>query len=464
MKGKTLPDHVRPPATSPTAAALPGVLLLAALLAALLPSPGQAQAQDEKPGAALAPLAVIGEISAGAKGIVFNSLQSHLSRSYQLVPQAVYQKAEDEAFAALDVEQCTEENCIRKIQEILQVERLIILQMIREETLTQLTLTIVRGEERIVRDDTCPNCNILQLRAKLAGLVSAATMADLGGSAGRPGWVFVASQPTGARIVLDGRPLPQTSDALLEGVPAGEHTLSLTKGGLVAERAFRLAAGDLVRLELKLAPALAELLVNSTPFNALVTLDGEQVGKTPARLKIGGGKHLLRIEREGFVPLEREIEARAGASHTAQAALAPRDLESERAYAAAMSSHRWKFWGPLTAAILFGAAAYTEAQAVATSNETQAGLYAQAEAAVGLQEYDGLLSQLDQEREAGLGHEQSSDLGYLLAAGAGALMWWLYAPEPEEPEPPQGTFTFSVGWLPPPGGAYGGGVGLAVRW
>ena len=146
----------------------------------LLAGATMALGQAPKPGVAVAPVAAIGEIDEAEKRIVFNNLQATLSRAYRLVPQEEYRRAEEAAFASLSVEQCTEEYCIRKIQELLQVERLIVLQIIRAGTITQLTLTLVRDQDKIVRAETCQNCGVLELNDRVARLVGEVGAADVG--------------------------------------------------------------------------------------------------------------------------------------------------------------------------------------------------------------------------------------------------------------------------------------------
>ena len=99
----------------------------------MLFSPLVVFAQEEKPDAAVTPVSAMGEITEGERGIIFNTLQSNLSKNYQIISQEDYARAEEKAFEELDAEQCTAEQCIRKIQDILQVDRLFVLQIIREE-------------------------------------------------------------------------------------------------------------------------------------------------------------------------------------------------------------------------------------------------------------------------------------------------------------------------------------------
>lgn len=56
------------------------------------------------------------------------------------------------------------------------------------------------------------------------------------------------------------------------------------------------------------AATLPVLGVTSTPSGALVTVDGERVGKTPLELKIAAGAHDVQVSHEGYVAtLERVV-------------------------------------------------------------------------------------------------------------------------------------------------------------
>jgi formylglycine-generating enzyme required for sulfatase activity len=160
----------------------PSPLLAAWLLASVLAgAPLHAQGQaPERADAALTPVGTLGEFNETEKRIIFFRIQTELSKHYRLVPQEEYAKAEDRAFRELEVSKCTEEQCIRKIQELLQVERLFALQLLRERSFTQVVLTLVRPGDKIVRDDSCEGCPIGQLYAKVAALVEQIVAADRG--------------------------------------------------------------------------------------------------------------------------------------------------------------------------------------------------------------------------------------------------------------------------------------------
>lgn len=135
---------------------------LAFLLISLVAHPPLYLAQ-EKPEAALGRVAALGKISETQKKIILTRVESQLSRAYDLISQEQYARAEEAAFKSLDLGQCTEKQCIRKIQEILQVDRLFILQIIREEEFTQLSLNLIREDSKRVIERVCDKCSIGQL-------------------------------------------------------------------------------------------------------------------------------------------------------------------------------------------------------------------------------------------------------------------------------------------------------------
>ncbi len=160
------------------------LVLLVLVLFCLVPPPAAVFAQggagDEKPDAAVAPLGAIGDITEAQQRIIRTSLEALLSRNYRLISESEYLRAEELAFQQLDLEQCTEEQCIRKIQEILQVERLFVLQIIREGDFTQLSLVLVRADDRLVRAVTCDECSIRELNASVERLYRGIVADDMG--------------------------------------------------------------------------------------------------------------------------------------------------------------------------------------------------------------------------------------------------------------------------------------------
>jgi len=113
--------------------------------------------------AVLIPIGTLGEIKASQIRIISNRFMDELSNNYDLIPQEAYEKAEEVAFQELDFEECTEEQCIRYIQEILQIENMFHLQIIRDDKDTQISLTFIDLDRKIVKSSFCEDCNTSSL-------------------------------------------------------------------------------------------------------------------------------------------------------------------------------------------------------------------------------------------------------------------------------------------------------------
>jgi hypothetical protein len=94
-----------------------------------------------------------------------------LTKYFRLVPQDKFEEAQEKAFEELDYEECTEDQCIMMIQEILQVENVFSLQIVAEDGDTQLSLTWVSLDEKKVLTDYCEECKTKELNSKIELLV-----------------------------------------------------------------------------------------------------------------------------------------------------------------------------------------------------------------------------------------------------------------------------------------------------
>lgn len=54
--------------------------------------------------------------------ILQNTLTQELSKYYQILPQDQFERVQEKVFEELDYEECTEDQCIILIQEMLQIE------------------------------------------------------------------------------------------------------------------------------------------------------------------------------------------------------------------------------------------------------------------------------------------------------------------------------------------------------
>ena len=127
--------------------------------------------QSERPETIVIPVGTLGDISDSRKQIIQNTLSQELTKYFRLVPQDKFEEAQEKVFEELEYEECTEDQCIMMIQEILQVENVFSLQLVAEDVDTQLSLTWVGLEEKKVLTDFCEGCKTKELNSKIELLV-----------------------------------------------------------------------------------------------------------------------------------------------------------------------------------------------------------------------------------------------------------------------------------------------------
>jgi hypothetical protein len=129
----------------------------------------------------------------------------------------------------------------------------------------------------------------------------------------------VTSNVPGAAVLANGEPVgrtPLTSDL---AVRPDSYAIALTRDGYLPEsRQIHLHGGSMGQLDVHMAPSQAGLahggtlsLTLSEP-NAIVTIDGEARLDQARSVRLPLGPHTLRVERKGFLALEREVRISAG--------------------------------------------------------------------------------------------------------------------------------------------------------
>ena len=165
-------------------------------------------------------------------------------------------------------------------------------------------------------------------------LVTAAEIVALGGpvplraAATRPApslpeGLRVETRPPGASVWLDGH-LAGEAPLSIPDVRSGLHHVRVAEDGHApAELTFEIPDG--VRpppLRFVMAPLFAPTEIYSDPAVAAVSIDGRLVGTTPIeKLTLGPGPHVIRLDREQFLPVVRKVEARAGVKLVVRARL-----------------------------------------------------------------------------------------------------------------------------------------------
>ena len=127
--------------------------------------------QSEKPQTIIVPTGSFGEISEVRKKMLEKTLESKLDDYFAIVPKDLFEEAQEQAFQEMESDECTEEQCIRMIRDILQVENSFQMVLMVEEENTQISLTWNDLDQKRVEEDYCEGCKTKQLRQSIEGLV-----------------------------------------------------------------------------------------------------------------------------------------------------------------------------------------------------------------------------------------------------------------------------------------------------
>jgi hypothetical protein len=127
--------------------------------------------QSERPETIIIPVSSMGDVSDTRKQILQNTLEDELKTHFRLVPQQRFEEVQEQVFDEMDSDECTEDQCIMMIQEMLQVENVFHLQVIVEGSDTQLSLGWRTIDEKKKETDICLGCGTFQLNDKVRGLV-----------------------------------------------------------------------------------------------------------------------------------------------------------------------------------------------------------------------------------------------------------------------------------------------------
>ena len=124
-----------------------------------------------KPQTIIIPTGSIGEIKISRIKILDKTLESKLDDYFDIVPKELFEEAKDKAFEELDYDECTEDQCIMKIQELLQVENAFKMELILDDGDTQISLTWTNLKRKTVEEEYCEGCKTKDLRKMIGGLV-----------------------------------------------------------------------------------------------------------------------------------------------------------------------------------------------------------------------------------------------------------------------------------------------------
>jgi serine/threonine-protein kinase len=140
-----------------------------------------------------------------------------------------------------------------------------------------------------------------------------------------PEGLRIETRPPAASVWMDGRAAGETPLSIKDLRP-GKHEVRLSlEGHAPAELTFEVPPGmSTLPLSFIMPPLLAPAEIRSDPVAATVTVDNKVMGLTPIlKLSLNPGPHEIRIERVGFLPAVKRVEARPGVKLLVQARLDP---------------------------------------------------------------------------------------------------------------------------------------------
>ena len=146
------------------------IIIFSVIILSSCSSSSSTSPSDLKPESIVVPVAVLGEVSDIRRKILQNTLNETISNKFRIVPRERFEQAQEEAFQQIEYEECTEDQCIMLIQEMLQVEHLFQLEVIAEGQMTQLSIKLATLYEKKNKTDFCENCSTREMSDRVRQL------------------------------------------------------------------------------------------------------------------------------------------------------------------------------------------------------------------------------------------------------------------------------------------------------
>ena len=102
--------------------------------------------------------------------VAINDLGDIRTSAHLLKYDSTHGRFQEKIFQEMNYEECTEDQCFAKIQDILQVENIFSFQILREKNIYQLSLKLITLDEKFIKTGLCENCSITELLEKIQKL------------------------------------------------------------------------------------------------------------------------------------------------------------------------------------------------------------------------------------------------------------------------------------------------------
>lgn len=140
------------------------------------------------------------------------------------------------------------------------------------------------------------------------------------------GSLVVESQPSDAKVLVDGEEVKTTTPTIVYPVAYGWHTVKVEKAGFEPEiKKLFVPLFKVLPVVFKLTQPYAYLSISTQPVGADVFIDGKKLGVTPldTSFKAEGRAVKIKLTKEGFREINREVAFGAGAKETLNFDLSP---------------------------------------------------------------------------------------------------------------------------------------------
>ena len=115
------------------------------------------------------------------------------------------------------------------------------------------------------------------------------------------GSIYLISNPSGATIRIDNKPIDGVTPLTIENISAGEHLVQAEKENYYGKKMVTVEPDVINRITIQLGSFTANLNVFSTP-DGKVSVDGKEYGTTPLTIKdLTVGTHRLKVKKTGFL-------------------------------------------------------------------------------------------------------------------------------------------------------------------
>ena len=126
------------------------------------------------------------------------------------------------------------------------------------------------------------------------------------------GSVSITSEPTGALILLDGKPTNQRTPFTLEKIPSGTHTITLSRD-MYSDASQRIDVKDeqTSKVFLELMAGYGTIGIVAKP-DASINIDGNSISNGSYTGRLAPGIHLVEAKRDKFYSQRKEINVISG--------------------------------------------------------------------------------------------------------------------------------------------------------